>query len=83
MSQTKQSFKVQTFRKKGQGVEPDEIRPARNERHALTMAERLADTRVGVVALRQDEDEEFGVVNEPIVLVIHGMVPPIFHDLPF
>ncbi|TXN71621.1 hypothetical protein [Methylobacterium sp. WL6] len=74
---------MQTFREKGKGVEPEETRTARNEGHALTLAERLAESRIGVVALRQDGDPDIGDMEEPVVLAIHGRVPPIFSDLPF
>ncbi|MCJ2112747.1 hypothetical protein MKK64_16295 [Methylobacterium sp. E-025] len=83
MSGTRQSFTVQTFRKKGQGVEPEETRSARDELHAIALADRLAPGCIGVVALRQDGDLEFGDVDEPVVLVVHGRVPPIFQELPF
>lgn len=83
MAKSTPCFSVQTFRTKGRGIEPLETRLARDELHAISMADRLAASNIGVVALRQDGNPECGEVEEPIVLVIHGKVPPIFQDIPF
>lgn len=83
MSKSTDCFSVQTFRTKGKGIEPQETRIARDELHAISLADRLAASNAGVVALRQTTDPDCGVVEEPIVLAIHGRVPPIFQELPF
>lgn len=83
MSRTQQCFSVQTFRTKGKGIEPQETRIARDELHAIALADRLSMSNIGVVALRQDGDPVSGDLDEPVVLAIHGRVPPIFQELPF
>lgn len=78
-----QSFNVQAFRVKGRGIEPEESKSARDEAHARRLGERLATSKAGVVVFRQDGDPRLGELEEPVILAVHGRVPPIYQDLPF
>ncbi|GJD93406.1 hypothetical protein [Methylobacterium iners] len=80
---SRDTFIVQGFRPKGRGLEAEQPREARDEPHALSLGERLAKSKAGVVVLRRSGDTELGDFEEPVVLATYGQVPLIFRDLPF
>ena len=65
-------YAVLAFTKKGARLVADPPRIATSEANAKRMAERLAPTRAGVIAISRSGDDEFG---EPIILAEHGTVP--------
>jgi hypothetical protein len=70
------AYLVQAFRQKGNKVVPDPVTSCRTEASAIAMAERLAPSRVGVVAFSQEVDVETDTYDEPKVLRKLGTLPP-------
>ena len=48
----------------------------KTEHEALIRAEKLSDKRAGVIAAKQEYDEETGEYGEVKILVRYGEVPP-------
>jgi hypothetical protein len=70
-------FYVQGFRTGHGGVVPAVLLLRARESEALWAAELLAERYDGVLAWRQDGDEEAGEYDDPLVLVSRGEVPSI------
>lgn len=78
---SKHTFKVQTFREKGKGLEADPPQTANDEAHALRKIERMAQGKAGAVAIRQDGNPGLAEFEEPVLLKVIGRVPEAFLDL--
>lgn len=71
-------FVVQAFRKGKRGkVEAEEPKIARDHANCLSMAERLATSRHGVIAFSRTGDPDTGDFDEPVILARHGDVPDV------
>jgi hypothetical protein len=77
----KHSFKVQSFREKGKGLEADPPQSANDEAHALRKVERIAQGKAGAVAIRQDGNPALAEFEQPVLLKVIGRVPEAFLDL--
>ncbi len=75
------SFKVQSFREKGKGLEADPPQSANDEAHALRKVERIAQGKTGAVAIRQDGNPGLAQFEQPVLLKVIGRVPDAFLDL--
>lgn len=77
----KHTFKVQTFREKGRGLEADPPQSATDEAHALRKIERMAQGKAGAVAIRQNGNPAVAEFEEPVLLKVIGRVPEAFLEL--
>lgn len=77
----KHTFKVQSFREKGKGLEADPPQTANDEAHALRKVERMAQGKAGAVAIRQDGNPALAEFEEPVLLRVIGRVPEAFLEL--
>ncbi len=69
-------YVVQPFTKgKRGGLKADQPIQASSAEAAIRRAERLAETKAGVLAFAQTGDPEMGDFDEPIFLARHGDVP--------
>lgn len=68
-------FAVQSFRQKGRALVADQPQSARSSDAAIVKAERMAATRVGVIAFSQEVDVETDCYDEPIILFRSGTLP--------
>ena len=75
------NFVVQAFKKQGRKLVPDQPSKARDAEDAIERAQRLVDSRVGVVAYSIDVDAEVDYWGDPKVLFRTGELPPDFDDL--
>lgn len=78
----KHTFKCQSFREKGKGLEADPPQNANDEAHALRKVERMmAQGKAGAVAIRQDGNPALAEFEEPVLLRVIGRVPEAFLEL--
>ena len=68
-------YAVQSFRQKGRALVADQPQSARSSEAAIAKAERMAPTRVGVVAFAQEVDVETDCYDEPTILFRSGTLP--------
>lgn len=69
-------YLVQAFTLKGNKLVADAVRPCKTETSAMATAERLVESRAGVVAFSQEVDIETDTYDEPQVLFRTGRLPP-------
>jgi hypothetical protein len=66
---------------KGNRLKPDAPIPCKSVEAARRMAERLAETKVGVVAFSTSGDQELGEYDdEPIYIFKAGRLPELFDN---
>ncbi len=69
-------YVVQPFvRGKRGGLKAETAIQAPSENAALLRAERIADSKAGVLVFSQTGDPEMGDFDEPVFLASHGEVP--------
>ena len=68
-------YVVQSYRKMGKKLVPDEPRIATDEKHCLRMAETTAARRAAVIAFSRTGDADTGDFDDPVILATHGDVP--------
>lgn len=68
-------FGVQPFVRDRRALKAEQIRPMRGRDQALRLAERLKDTKAGVVAFSLRCAPALDEYEEPVVLAAHGQVP--------
>jgi len=69
-------FVVQPFSRQKRGsLRPEQPIMATSKEAAIRRAERLAETKAGVLAFAQTGDPEMGDFDEPVILATHGDVP--------
>lgn len=71
----KTNIVVQAFVMGRRGPQAERPILASSEGAAIRMAERLAPTKLGVLAFTQGGDAEMGDFGEPVILASHGQVP--------
>jgi len=69
-------FFVQCFQLRGRKLVADQPKTARTSEAAIALAERLGDSRAGVVAFSQEVDIQTDSYDEPRVLYKVGSLPP-------
>jgi hypothetical protein len=69
-------YLVQAFTLKGNKLVADAVRQCKTESSAMATAERLVESRAGVVAFSQEVDIETDTYDEPHVLLRIGRLPP-------
>ena len=76
----KTTYIVQGFSRQKEGKKTKLIADTafqfKTEHEALIRAEKLSDKRAGVIAAKQEYDEETGEYGEVKILVRYGEVPP-------
>ena len=70
-------YVVQSYRKMGKRIVPDEPKVAADERQCLRMAEAAAGRRHAVIAFSRTGDMDTGDFDDPVILAIHGEVPEV------
>jgi len=74
-------FIVQCFQLRGRKLVADQPKTARTSEGAMALAERLGESRTGVVAFSQEVDIQTDSYDEPRVLYKIGALPPgLFED---
>lgn len=75
-------YVVQTYNPgKGNRLKADPPVSCKSSEAALRMAERLAQTKPGVVAFSSSGDQELGEYDdEPVIIFKSGRLPPQFED---
>lgn len=75
-------FIVQSFGPgRGKSLKPDQAVPCKSADAARRMAERLAATKLGVVAFSTSGDAELGDFDDqPVILFKAGQLPATFED---
>ena len=74
-------FIAQGFTQKGRRLMADPAIPCRTGEDAIRRAERLAEIRVGAVAIQQTIDSETGEIDDNArILFRAGSLPPAFAD---
>jgi hypothetical protein len=74
-------YGVQAFTRRRGELKPDEPRSATSETDATRIAQRLAQSRAGVVAFRRTGADQFeGDWREPEALFIAGDIPEEYRD---
>ena len=74
-------FIVQCFQLRGRKLVADQPKTARTSEAAMALAERLGESRAGVVAFSQEVDIQTDSYDEPRVLCKIGALPPgLFED---
>jgi hypothetical protein len=74
-------YLVQAFVAKGKGLQAEPPVASSSPESARRMAEKLAPTKAGVVALATSGDVELGEYDdEPVVFFKSGLLPPQFED---
>jgi hypothetical protein len=68
-------FIVQCFQLRGRKLVADQHKTARSGEAAVALAERLTDTRAGIVAFSQEVDLQTDTYDEPRVLYQAGTLP--------
>lgn len=68
-------YVVQSYRKMGKRIVPDEPKVATDERQCLRMAEAAAGRRHAVIAFSRTGDADTGDFDDPVILAKHGEVP--------
>lgn len=68
-------FVVQSYRKMGRRLVPDEPRVVKDERECLRVAEAAAGRRHAVIAFSRTGDVDTGDFDDPVILATHGEVP--------
>jgi len=69
-------YVVQAFKEgKNQMLVADDPLEARSERHALSMADRLAGLRAGVIAFSRSGDPTTGDYEDAVILAQIGRIP--------
>ena len=69
-------YVVQAFQTGKRGVLiADQPREAKGVDHALALAERLAESRAGVIAFSRAGDPDTGDYDDAEILARHGVVP--------
>jgi hypothetical protein len=73
---------VQTYvAGKGNRIKADTPVPCKSAEAARRMAERLSQTKIGVVAFSSSGDQELGEYDdEPVIIFKTGRLPPQFDD---
>ena len=67
-------YVVQSYRKMGKRIVPDEPKVAADERQCLRMAEAAAGRRHAVIAFSRTGDLDTGDFDDPVFLATHGEV---------
>lgn len=68
-------YVVQSYRKVGKRLVPDEPRVVEDERECLRVAEAAASRRHAVIAFSRTGDADTGDFDDPVILATHGDVP--------
>lgn len=68
-------YVVQSYRKVGKRIVPDEPKVATDERQCMRMAEAAAGRRHAVIAFSRTGDADTGDFDEPVILAKFGEVP--------
>lgn len=68
-------YVVQSYRKLGKRLVPDEPRVVKDERECLRVAEQTASRRAAVIAFARTGDADTGDFDDPVILATHGDVP--------
>jgi hypothetical protein len=68
-------YVVQSYRKMGKRIVPDEPKVAADERQCLRMAVAAAGRRHAVIAFSRTGDADTGDFDDPVILATHGDVP--------
>ena len=74
-------YVVQAYINKGKGLSPERAVACRSPEQARKMAEKLAPSKIGVVAFATSGDADLGEYDdEPTVFFKAGSLPPQFDD---
>lgn len=68
-------YVVQSYRKVGKRLLPDEPRVVRDEGECIRVAQATAARRSAVVAFSRTGDADTGDFDDPVILATHGDVP--------
>ena len=74
-------YMAQGFAQKGRRLIADQAIPCKTAQDAVRRAERLAEIRIGAVAIQQNIDDDTGEVDDNArILFRSGTLPAVFGD---